>query len=128
MSVGKNVIHPELSYKIVGILYDVYNTLGPGYREKYYEKAVAKAFDTENIHYKQQLHVPLLFKGEKIGDDYIDFLVEDTIVVELKRGDIVPRNSIEQVYEYLRAENKKLGIIAQFTSKGVLTKRIVNEH
>lgn len=124
--IKKDILYPELSYEIIGILYDVYNELGYGFQEKYYERAIAKEFERKKLKYKKQLHVPLEFKNEKIGDYFLDFLVEDKIVIELKRGDNFSRKNIEQIYAYLKARDLKLGIIAQFTSKGLKFKRIVN--
>lgn len=124
--IKKDILYPELSYKIIGILYEVYNELGYGYQEKYYEKAIAKLLEQEGLNYKEQLHVPLKFKNEKIGDYFLDFLIEDKIVVELKKGDKFSKKNIDQVYEYLKVKNLKLGIIAQFTSTTLKFKRIVN--
>jgi len=124
--VRRDLVYPELSYKIVGLLYEVYNDLGYGYQEKYYEKAVAKALEQERLKYKEQLYVPFEFKNQKIGEYYLDFLVEDKIIVELKKGDKFSRKNIEQVYAYLKAKNLKLGILAQFSTNGLKFKRIVN--
>jgi len=52
------LIYPELSYKLIGILFDVYNELGGGYPEKYYQKAVAKKFKKEKIKFQEQITVP----------------------------------------------------------------------
>jgi len=121
-----DLVYPELSYKIVGLLYEVDNELGYGYQEKYYEKALAEGFKQEGLNYQEQLHIPLTFKNSKIGDYFLDFLVEDKIVVELKKGDRFSKKNIEQVYAYLKAKNLKLGILAQFSSDGLKFKRIVN--
>ena len=124
--IKKDILFPELSYKIIGILYEVYNELGYGFQEKFYEKASAKAFKQEGLAYKEQMHIPLEFRGEKIGDYFLDFLVDDKIVLELKKGDKFSKKNIDQVYAYLKAKDLKLGIIAQFTSQGLKFKRIVN--
>lgn len=124
--IKKDILHPELSYKIIGILYEVYNELGYGFQEKYYEKAAAKEFEQKGLEYKEQLHVPLEFKNQKIGDYFLDFLIDDKIILELKKGDNFSKKNIDQVYAYLRAKDLKLGIIAQFTSRGLKFKRIVN--
>lgn len=121
-----NLVYPRLSYEIVGVLFDVYNDLGYGYQEKYYEKAVAKGFKQAGLGYKEQLHVPFKFKGQKIGDYYLDFLVEDKIVVELKKGDRFSKKNIEQVYAYLKVKDLKLGILAQFSTNGLKFKRVLN--
>jgi len=125
MEEGK-VIYKELSYKIVGCLFDVYNELGYGYQEKYYEKALAEGFKQAGLNYQEQLHIPLTFKDLKIGDYFLDFLVEDKIVVELKKGDRFSIKNIEQVFAYLKAKGLKLGILAQFSTNGLKFKRIVN--
>lgn len=121
-----DLVYPELSYKIVGILFDVYNKLGYGYQEKHYEKAVALAFNSAGLKYKEQLPVPLNFDGKNIGKYFIDLLVEDKIVVELKRGERVAKGNIDQILNYLKTTRLQLGILAQFTSNGVKFRRIIN--
>jgi GxxExxY protein len=78
------------------------------------------------LSYQEQLHVPLTFKDSKIGDYFLDFLVEDKIVVELKKGDRFSIKNIEQVFAYLVAKGLKLGILAQFSTNGLKFKRILN--
>ena len=119
-------IYPELSYKINGIFYSVYNELGPGHKEIHYERAITKVFDDENIKYKRQMPYRLMFRGKFIGVYYFDFLVENKIILEIKRGDYFSRRNMHQVNEYLRASGYKLAILANFTSDGVKHRRIVN--
>ena len=123
----KDLLYPELSYKLIGILYEVYNELGYGHQEKYYEKAIEIALKNANINYKKQLYVPLKFQGQKIGNYFLDFLIENKIILELKRGDKFSKKNIEQVYGYLKVNNLHLGIIAQFTAINLKFKRIINE-
>ena len=66
------------------------------------------------------------YKDEKIGNYFFDFLIEDKIILEIKKGDRISRRDIEQLYAYLKNANYKLGLIIRFTSKGILIKRIVN--
>ncbi len=121
-----DLIYPELSYKIIGILFDVYNQLGYGYQEKYYENATAVALKFAGLNYKEQFPVPLKFKNEKIGNYFLDFLIDDKIVLELKRGERVAKSNIDQIYAYLKATGLKLGILAQFTPSGIKFRRILN--
>jgi len=121
-----DLLYPELSFKIVGILFNVDNELGPGHKEKYYENAVATALRTSGLQYKQQLYVPLQYNGNVVGKYFLDFLVEEKIVLELKQGDSFSKKNIDQTLSYLKANKLQLGIIAQFTSQGVKYKRIVN--
>jgi len=72
--------------------------------------------------------VPLKFNDKIVGKYYLDFLIEDKIVLELKRGNIVAVNNIDQVKGYLSALNLKLAIIASFTFNGVKINRILNEY
>lgn len=62
----------------------------------------------------------------KLGKYFIDFLVENKIVLEIKKGNRFSRRDIEQVYAYLKLTNLKLGIIANFTNNGIKFKRIIN--
>jgi GxxExxY protein len=120
------LLYPELSYKITGLLFEIYNQLGPGHKEKYYENALRLSFQEHNILFQQQLYTPLEFKGKAVGKYYLDFLIEDKIVLELKQGNYFSQQNIQQVLQYLRTSNLQLGIIAQFTSNSVKIKRIVN--
>jgi GxxExxY protein len=120
------IIYKDLSYQIMGVIFEVYNELGYGYQEKYYEKAIAKAFDKKGILYKQQLAYKVKFKGEFIGIQYLDFLIEDRIILELKKGNYFPKRNIEQIKRYLNITNKQLAILANFTSSGVKSLRILN--
>lgn len=124
--IRNDLVYPELCYQIIGILFEVYKQLGDGYREKYYQKITEIEFKKNGIKYKREFAIPLIYKKEKIGNYFLDFLVEDKIVLELKRGERFSRKNIEQVYSYLKTNNLRLGIIANFTKKGVEFKRIVN--
>ena len=122
----EDLIYPELSYQIIGILFEVYNQLGSGYHEKYYQRAIASELKRCNLSFKEQVFIPLKFKKETIGRQYLDFLIEDKVVLEIKKGDRFSRRNIEQVLNYLKATRLKLGILANFGSKELKFKRIVN--
>ncbi len=121
-----DLIYPELSYKIIGILFEIYNKLGPGYQEKYYQRAISSVFKRQEINFKEQVLIPLYYSGEKIGKYFLDFLIKEKIVLEIKRGDRFSRNDIEQIYGYLKAKNLKLGLLVNFTNHGIKFKRILN--
>ncbi len=121
-----DLIFPELSYKINGVLFEVFKELGGGHQERYYQKAVAIGLTQKGIKFSEQHFVPLEFKGEKVGSYFLDFLIEDCIVLELKRGKFIPANIIHQTKQYLLALKIKLGLIACFTNSGVVVKRILN--
>lgn len=122
----KDLMFPELSYQIIGILFEVYNQLGPGYHEKYYQKAIATTFKKCNLSFRDQVHVSLMFKGEKIGDYYLDFLIADKVILEIKKGERFSKRNIDQVLTYLKAKKLKLGILANFGQRELKFRRIVN--
>jgi GxxExxY protein len=121
-----DLLYPELSFKITGVLFDVHNTLGGGHPEKYYQKAVALGLKEQGIHFKEQFYVPVQYSQVTIGKYYLDFLIEDKIILELKRGKYYSRGVINQTRQYLDALELKLGILACFGHDSVITKRIVN--
>ena len=123
---SEKVIYKDLSYRIVGILFEVYNELGYGYQEKYYENAIAKSFSKNNIQFKRQAPFKLQFKGEPIGRYYLDFLIEGKIILELKKGNHFPKRNINQATEYLKVTGLKLAILANFTSSEIKFMRILN--
>ncbi len=120
------VIYPKLSYEIVGCLFDVYNTLGGGYREKHYQKALEINFTLKGINFKAQAPFFIRFQGKVIGKYYMDFIMDDKVVLEIKRGDYFSRTNIEQIKNYLIVTNMQLGILANFTNNKMRYMRILN--
>lgn len=120
------VIYPDLSYKIVGILYDVYNEVGSGHKEKYYQNAISHALKEKNINFREQVYCPLFYKDKKIGKYYFDFLIEEKIILEIKIGSSFKKQNLNQVISYLKVKKLKLGIIANFTRSEVKYYRVLN--
>jgi GxxExxY protein len=121
-----DLIYPELSYKITGILFEVFNELGPGLRENYYQKAIAEELNKNNLIFKEQVFIPLKYNSKTIGKYFLDFLIEDKIVLEIKKGDFFRPSNMKQIVEYLKVTNLPLGLLANFTNAGVKIKRILN--
>lgn len=121
-----DILFPELSYTIVGCAYEVFNNLGSGLLEKQYQKAMATEFELKGLKFKEQVHYPLEYKGVSIGKGFMDFLVDDKVVVELKRGEHFSRNHINQVNAYLLHSGCQLGLLIQFAKDEVRVKRILN--
>lgn len=120
------LIYPELSYKIIGILYKIHTELGQKYQEKYYQRAVEIALKNEKIPFVREIRVDLKFSDQKIGSYFLDFLICDKIVLELKTVDRISKNDIIQVSAYLKSTGKKLGILANFRTHKLSYKRILN--
>jgi GxxExxY protein len=122
----EKVIYPELSYKIVGMLFDVWREIGYSHKEKYIQSAIESVFRKNSIVFERELKTDLKFGNDKIGKYFLDFLVDGKIVLEIKKRDYFSKNDIDQVYSYLKTTGLKLGIISHFTRSGVRFKRILN--
>lgn len=120
------IIFKNLSYKIVGILFEAYNNLGYGYKEKYYEKAIAEYFKRGNVKFKRQATYKILLKNKVIGINYIDFIVDNKIVLEIKKGNYFSKQNMDQVKQYLKITKLKLAILANFMPNGVKFIRVLN--
>jgi GxxExxY protein len=119
------LIYPELSYKIIGSAFEVFNSLGSGYQEKYYQKALAKEFQEKKIKFKEQVPLNINHKGINLGRYYFDFLVDDKILVEIKNSSKFYVRDIKQVLGYLKSKNLNLGLLICFSKNGVIHKRIL---
>ena len=126
MKTKRELIYADECYKIIGIIFGVFNEIGFGYKENYYQKAIAKAFEKNNIEFREQLRAKVKFKNEDLGILILDFLVLGKIVIELKQKRYFSQRDINQVYSYLRETKLKLGLLVYFTNNGVRFKRIVN--
>ena len=118
----KKIVHKKLSYKIVGVLFDVSNQLGASYHERYYQKAIEKLLIKEKITFQKEFPVNIEISGESIGKHFVDFVVEDKIILEIKKGNRFRMGDIKQVLMYLKSSGIKLGMLAYFGSSGVRVK------
>jgi len=120
------LIYEELSYKLVGLAYEVYNSLGEGLKEESYKLAFASLLEKENIPFTKELYYPLKIRGDVIAKKFFDFLINDKIIMEFKVGDREYRDAYKQLLDYIKSSKYKLGLIIRFTSDGVKVKRIAN--
>jgi len=122
------VILPELSYNVMGALFEVSNEFGGGYQEKYYYRAVEKALAKRGLQVKAQVYFPLQFQDVKVGSYFVDFLIEDKIVLELKIGSRFRKVDFDQVKAYPKATKTPLGILARFNADGVTFHRVLSPY
>lgn len=123
---NNKLIYPDLSYKIVGILFKVHNELGNRYQEKYYQRAIEIELKNQNIKFVKEIPVDLQYAAEKIGKYFLDFLIDDKIVLEIKTIPRLRPRDFKQVLAYLKSINLKLGIIANFRPEQLTFHRILN--
>lgn len=120
------LIYPDLSYKIVGILFEIHNRLGGSFEEKYYQRAVEKLLKLNKLTFNKELRANISFEGDRIGEYFLDFLVENKIILELKTVPKLLPIHFRQVRSYLKVKNLQLGILANFRGEKVIYKRILN--
>ena len=106
--------HGELTEKIIGIFYDVYNELGYGFLESVYEKAMLKALRSAGLEIESQVSAPVWFRGEQVGDFYADLVVEGAVILELKAARRIERAHEAQLLNYLKATDIEVGLLLNF--------------
>jgi len=107
----------ELTQKIIGVFYEVYNELGHGFIESVYETAFEIALTSSHIPVLRQIEVPVWFRGRKIGDFTADMLVDKCVLLELKAGRGLDRAHEAQLLNYLRATQIEVGMLFNFGLK-----------
>ena len=112
-----NLKHRDLTERIIGVFYEVYNELGHGFLESVYEKAFDIALTAKGITVLRQIEVPVWFRGQKIGDFTADMLVEKSVLLELKAGRSLDPAHEAQILNYLRATEIEVGILFSFGLK-----------
>lgn len=110
----------EISYKIRGAIFSVYNNLGPGLLESAYEVALRIELEKMGCDVKTQVTLPLVYEGVTIPNAFrIDMLVDDKVIVELKAVANIPEVSFSQLMTYLKLTEKKLGILVNFKTTDI---------
>ncbi|HSR40222.1 MAG TPA: GxxExxY protein [Phnomibacter sp.] len=105
----------EVSYKIRGAIFNVFNTLGPGLLESAYEAALIYEFRKMGLDVDSQVALPLIYDEIKMDVGYrIDLLVEDLVIIEIKSVENLAEVHHKQVITYLKLSGKKLGILVNF--------------
>jgi len=123
---GEKILYKELSYKLVGCFFEVYNRLGPGHKEDIYQKALSKEFKLQNIQYETKKRLKIDYKGEVVGIYEPDFIIENKIIVELKSVLLMPKVYEKQLFYYLKGADYRLGYLVNFGSDKIdIRRRIV---
>jgi GxxExxY protein len=119
-------LYGDLSNKIIELAIKIHKRLGPGFIEKIYEKALSLEFKKANIKFVAQKVIKLEYEGILLGEQRVDFLIEDKIIVELKAVAELINIHQAQMISYLKAVNKKVGLLLNFARPQLEIKRIMN--
>jgi len=109
-----NFLYEDLSYKIRGCAFEVYNQLGFGHKEDIYQKALALEFKKVNLNFTQQANLSIIYQNNKIGTYRPDFIIDDKIILEIKAVPFMPKSYETQLTYYLKGTNYELGFIINF--------------
>jgi GxxExxY protein len=115
MKTGPVVLkHAELTDKIIGVFYDVYNELGHGFLESVYEESMVIALRDGKLDVERQAPLPVWFRGHKVGDFRADVIVERSILLELKGVRTLESAHEAQLLHYLRSTPIEVGLLLNF--------------
>ncbi len=114
---GSTLKHEELTEKIIGTFYEVYNELGFGFLESVYEEAMLIALSKKGLAVEQQVQIPVWFRGQRIGQFEADLVVNEKVILELKAVRTVVDVHKAQLLNYMKATEIEVGMLLNFGHK-----------
>ena len=109
--------YKELTYKIIGVFYDVYNELGHGFLESVYHRSLGLALESDGLKVRSHVKIPVWFRGQRVGLFEGDLLVEECMLLELKTTRCLDLSHHAQLLNYLRATDIEAGLLLNFGVK-----------
>jgi len=126
MNTDERGFFDSLTERVLGAVFEVSNTLGAGFLEKVYERALLRELGLRGIRATPQASITVTYKGHSVGEYFADVLVEDVLVVELKCVERLSNEHTAQCLNYLRASGRTLCLLVNFQKPEVEWKRIVD--
>lgn len=120
------MIEQDLTHKIIGCAMEVHKTLGNGFQEVVYQRALAIEMQMQGLNFEREKEMPLQYKGYDVGTRRVDFFVEDKIMVEIKAITDLEDVHLAQAMNYLEAYNMSIGLLINFGAKSLQFKRVHN--
>jgi len=120
------MIYEEVTHKIIGCAMKVHSTLGNGFQEVIYQRALAIEMEKQGLSFKREMEMTIFYDQIDIGTRRVDFFVEEIIMVELKAIIELNDSNIAQARNYLEAYNLPVGLLINFGSRSMQHKRIYN--
>jgi len=117
--------YKELTYKIIGAAMEVHNHLGPGHNEEVYQKALENEFKNQGLAFESQKSVSIEYKGSQVGLRFLDFVVDDRVIVEIKATSELTSLHQWQVLYYFAATEYPIALLINFGSDKLEYKRLL---
>jgi len=104
----------ELTHSVIGAFYEVHTNLGFGFLERFYVMALERELLERGHRVAREVSVNVLYKGQELGSQRLDLIVDEKLVVETKATSDLHKSATRQLYNYLKATNLELGLVLHF--------------
>ena len=118
------MLHEEKTQKIIKAFYKVYNTLGYGFLEKVYQKALLIELRSMGFHCKEEYPIQVYYLTNKVGDYRADIIVDDCVIIENKAAEGLVEENEYQLINYLKATDIEVGLLLNFGKKPEFKRKI----
>ncbi len=118
--------HSDITEKIIGCAMKVHTTLGNGFQEVIYQRALAIEMEKQGLSYVREQEMSIFYDGHEIGTRRVDFFVEKKVMVELKALTALEDVHMAQAINYLEAYNMEIGLLINFGAKRLQFKRLIH--
>ncbi len=123
-----NFKHSEITEKIIGEAYKVFNVLGSGFLEKVYARALCKKLRDAGFSIDEEYPIKVIFENEIIGDYFADIIVDNKVIVELKAVEILNKIHEVQLVNYLKATDLEVGLLLNFGEKIEIKRKVLTKN
>ncbi|WDF77914.1 GxxExxY protein [Mucilaginibacter sp. KACC 22773] len=121
-----DILFKEESYKIIGVCFEVHKILGHGFKEVVYKDALEFEFKRLGLPFEKEKPYSLFYKEQKLKHFFVaDFVLYNTIILEIKAGNYIGDPYIKQTLNYLKASGLRLGIVINFGAPSVEYQRVI---
>lgn len=122
--IKKEFLYSDITEKIIGSAMIVHNTLGNGFQEVIYQRALAIEMTEQGLSFSRELEMPLFYKDIEIGSRRVDFFVEEKVMLELKAVSRLDNVHLAQAINYLEAYKMKVGLLINFGANSLDFRRL----
>ena len=120
-----DILLGSLTESIIAAFYEVYNEMGFGFREKFHCDSLELELKERGHSVGREVDVPVWYKQYNLGDQRIDMIVDQLVVVEVKSSAILPPGAKQQLHNYLRATDLQVGLLLHFGEKPYFYRKVV---